>query len=105
MQCLTYQPEVWTKRVARSLLFVTTLLLGVAPAYAQGLVEYEFAGIVTDNSGELGIFGPPSSVQVNDVLQVTAGEGPAQYRVSFVGRHGADWDVEVDLDESQETWT
>jgi hypothetical protein len=47
---------------------VTTVLLCASSGNAQGLVEYEFAGIVTDNSGDLGIFGPFGTVQTNDVF-------------------------------------
>jgi len=40
----------------------SAVLLFTASAEAQGLVEYRFSGVVTDNTGNLGIFGLPSSV-------------------------------------------
>ena len=43
------------------------VFLGAAVEYAQGeLIEYEFQGGVTDNSGVLGVFGPFGTVQIND---------------------------------------
>lgn len=45
------------------------------------------------------------NVRVDDVLEVTSGEGPGQYRVEFIGYHGSDWDMQLDLDESQESWS
>jgi hypothetical protein len=44
------------------------LLIAAASAHAQGLVEYEFSGLVTDNTGSLGIFGQPGTVQINDLF-------------------------------------
>jgi hypothetical protein len=44
-------------------------LFGLAnPAAAQGLVQYEFTGVVTDNSGDLGVFGPIGQIGINDVF-------------------------------------
>jgi hypothetical protein len=44
------------------------VLLIAMPVGAQGLVQFEFAGTVTDTSGNLGIFGPFGTVQLNDVF-------------------------------------
>jgi hypothetical protein len=38
------------------------------PLNAQGLVQFEFSGVVTDNSGNLGVFGPFSGVNINDTF-------------------------------------
>ncbi len=46
------------------LLVAVTVSFAATPVSAQGLVEYEFAGVVTDDTGKLGVFGPPLSVQV-----------------------------------------
>jgi hypothetical protein len=32
------------------------------------LIQYEFAGVVTDDTGNLGVFGTPASVDVNDAF-------------------------------------
>ncbi len=44
------------------------VLLGAMSAHAQGLVEYQFTGVVTDDSGNLGVLGPFNTVDVNDVF-------------------------------------
>jgi len=46
----------------------TAMFTVAASARAQGLVQYEFSGVVTDNSGNLGVFGPLGGVQINDVF-------------------------------------
>jgi hypothetical protein len=38
------------------------------PVHAQGLVQFEFTGVVTDNTGDLGVFGPFNGVNINDVF-------------------------------------
>jgi hypothetical protein len=46
------------------LVLAVTVSFAATPVSAQGLVEYEFAGVVTDDTGKLGVFGPPLSVHV-----------------------------------------
>jgi hypothetical protein len=45
-------------------LLAVTVLIAATSLPAQGLVEYEFTGEVTDNTGNLGVFGQPFTVQV-----------------------------------------
>lgn len=59
--CRCDRSSVWI--LATAVLFTTT-----SSAEAQELVHYEFTGTVTDNTGNLGIFGPFSTVQINDVF-------------------------------------
>ena len=67
MRCL-FQARGGMNRFVGVTLAVTTLFLCTASGNAQGLVEYEFSGKVSDNSGDLGIFGPFGTVQINDVF-------------------------------------
>src|SRR5687768_10921684 len=60
--------ESGANRFRVRLLAVAVLASVTTPAHAQGLVQYEFTGFVTDNSGNLGIFGPISGVQINDLF-------------------------------------
>ncbi len=68
MRCVSNRALDRTNGFAGVLFAVTTVLLCASSGNAQGLVEYEFAGIVNDNSGDLGIFGPFGTVQTNDVF-------------------------------------
>jgi hypothetical protein len=68
MRCVSNQALGGMNRFAGVTLAVTTLFLCTTSGNAQGLVEYEFSGEVTDNSGDLGIFGPFGTVQINDVF-------------------------------------
>jgi hypothetical protein len=45
---------------------VAGVVAGSGLATAQGLVQYEFAGTVTDDTGNLGVFGTPLSVDVGN---------------------------------------
>ena len=54
-------------RSSLGMIAATIALIGAASVQA-GMVEYQFSGVVTDNSGNMGIFGPYSGVQVNDVF-------------------------------------
>jgi hypothetical protein len=47
-------------------LAVAIICLSAVPGHAQELVEYQFKGVVIDNSGNLGVLGPFNSVQLND---------------------------------------
>jgi hypothetical protein len=49
-------------------LAVSVGLLYAVAGHAQGLVEYEFTGVVTDNTGNLGVFGPLGTVQIGDTF-------------------------------------
>jgi hypothetical protein len=50
------------------MLAVSGVLEWGGSAVAEGLVQYEFAGIVVDDTGNLGVFGSPPSVNINDVF-------------------------------------
>jgi hypothetical protein len=55
----------WFSRTAVG--FVVALVATAAsPGFAQALVQYEFTGVVTDDTGNLGVFGSPLSVNIND---------------------------------------
>ena len=49
------------------ILAATTVLIGTVSARAD-VVKFQFSGVVTDDSGNLGVFGPFGGVQVNDVF-------------------------------------
>ena len=68
MLALSNWLESGANRFCVPLLAVIALASVTAPAHPQGLVQYEFTGVVTDNSGNLGVFGPFSGVQINDVF-------------------------------------
>jgi hypothetical protein len=55
-----------SKRLSIGTLAFAVVLLGAELARTQGLVEYRFTGVVTDNTGGLGIFGFPGTVQIGD---------------------------------------
>jgi hypothetical protein len=59
---------VWCRYLFCWALAAVIVLLGAASAYAQGLVQYQFTGVVTDNSGNLGVLGPFNTLQVNDTF-------------------------------------
>jgi hypothetical protein len=44
------------------------VFLGGAAAHAQGLVQYQFTGVVIDNTGNLGVLGPFNTLQLNDIF-------------------------------------
>lgn len=46
----------------------TFVATAASTGFAQTLVQYEFAGFVTDDTGNLGVFGPPVAVNVNDAF-------------------------------------
>jgi hypothetical protein len=53
-------------RWAIAILSAAAAVTNVAPGRAQGLVEFEFAGVVTDDTGNLGVFGSPPTTAIND---------------------------------------
>jgi hypothetical protein len=53
-------------RWAIAILSAAAAVTSAASGRAQGLVEFEFAGVVTDDTGNLGVFGSPPTTAIND---------------------------------------
>ena len=50
-------------------LVLVAVLLGAGPATAQAdVIQFDFQGLVTDNTGNLGVFGPFGTVNLGDVI-------------------------------------
>jgi hypothetical protein len=55
-------------RIAWSLVLACVGIL-LAPRLARAdLIQFEFQGVVTNNTGDLGVFGPLSSVNIGDII-------------------------------------
>lgn len=67
MQCSSSCAVRAVVRFSFWMLAATTALVGPASAQAE-MVEYQFSAVVTDDSGNLAVFGPYNGVQVNDVF-------------------------------------
>jgi hypothetical protein len=68
MLALSNRAESDANQLCGWLLAVAAVASVAAPVHAQGLVQFEFTGVVTDNSGDLGVFGPFNGVNINDVF-------------------------------------
>ena len=68
MRCLSCPTKCGRNGLSIWALAAATGLLVAVPTYAQGLVEYRFTGVVTDNTGNLGVFGPFNTVQVGNLF-------------------------------------
>jgi hypothetical protein len=54
-------------RFSSWMLVAAAVLIGAVSVRAE-MIEYQFSGVVTDDSGNLAVFGPYNGVQVNDVF-------------------------------------
>ncbi len=66
MQRLAGRTTLGCDRWVIAVLAAAAAVTSAASGHAQGLVEFEFAGVVSDDTGNLGVFGSPPSTAIND---------------------------------------